>query len=101
MRTQLTIFTLLLLGIISTLAFQGVSAQPSFVPAEAPALNANPLATPTPYEAAEQTTTGGPPLSLTLSMLCFCLMLLLISGVFVLGVVVRTQNHKNHVDGWQ
>lgn len=100
MRTQLTILTLVLTGIISMLVFQGVSAQPSFIPVEAPVSNANPLSTPAPdeYEESTQTTAGGPPLSLSLSMLCLCLVMLLIIGIFVLGVAVRTQNHKDHVD---
>ncbi|MDP1715540.1 MAG: hypothetical protein Q8L41_12420 [Anaerolineales bacterium] len=98
MRTQLTFFTLLLLAIISTLAFQDVSAQPSFSPVEVRLSNANPLTTPVPAQLPAQPNPGGPPLSLTISMLCFCFMLLLIIGVFVLGVVVRNQNRKDHVD---
>lgn len=97
MRTQLTILTLVLTGIISTLAFQSVSAQPSFIPVEARISNANLLATPTPAQPPAQLNPGGPPLSLTISMLCFCLMLLLIIGVFVVGVVVRNQNSKDHM----
>ncbi len=98
MRTQLTILTLVLTGIISTLAFQSVSAQPSFIPVEARISNANLLAAPTPAQPPAQLNPGGPPLSLTISMLCFCFMLLLIIGVFVLGVVVRNQDHKDHVN---
>ena len=97
MRTQLTILTLVLTGIISTLAFQSVSAQPSFIPLEARISNANLLATPTPARQPAQLNPGGPPLSLTISMLCFCFMLLLIIGVFVVGVVVRNQNSKDHM----
>jgi len=37
----------------------------------------------------------GPPLSLTLSLVCFCGMLLLILGVFVLGVIVRRDTSRN------
>lgn len=97
MRTQLIILTLVLTGIISMLAFQGVSAQPSFIPVEARLSNANLLTTPTPAQPPAQPSPGGPPLSLTISMLCFCLMLLLIIGVFVVGVVVRNQNSKDHM----
>ncbi len=69
---------ILLIGIVSALAF----AQPSFTQASA--------STPTPSIPIDQPANpGGPPLSLTISLLCFCLALLLIIGVFVLGVVVR------------
>ena len=98
MRTQLIILTLVLTGIISMLAIQGVSAQPSFIPVEARLSNANLLATPTPAQPPAQPSPDGPPLSLTISMLCFCFMLLLIIGVFILGVVVRNQDRKDHVD---
>ena len=37
----------------------------------------------------------GPPLSLTLSLLCFCLVFLLLIGVFVLGVMVRMPSRKD------
>lgn len=74
---------LLLIGITFTLAF----ARPVFVSANA----ASPLVTPMPSPPVDQAAPNGPPLSLTLSMLCFCLVLLLIIGVFVLGIVARRQ----------
>lgn len=92
MRTRLTVFIFILIGMTSTLAVQNVSAHPSIVPVGAIDSNAYPLATPTP------TAPSGPPLSLTISLLCFCFLLLLIGGVFVLGVIVRTRNRKDHVD---
>lgn len=97
MQTKLIIFTILLLGSMAALTAQGASAQPSFVSAEAPASNAN-LTTPTPYEDSLQTAPGAPPLGLTLSLLGFCLLLLVILGVFVLGVIVRAQNRKDNAD---
>lgn len=36
----------------------------------------------------------GPPLGLTIALLCFCLIFLLIIGVIVLGLVVRRDNRK-------
>ena len=36
----------------------------------------------------------GPPLSLTISLICFCVIFLLVIGVIVLGVIVRNQNIK-------
>jgi hypothetical protein len=57
--------------------------------------------TPTPYavptssfgdsDTAEQT---GPPLALTIALLCFCLIFVLIIGVIVLGFIVRKDNAK-------
>lgn len=90
MRTKLLLFVLLLIGLISTLAF----AQPAYSTAS-PVSTANPLFTPAPSQPVDQTAPSGPPLSLTLSLLCFCLVLLLIFGVFVLGVVTRNQNYKH------
>jgi hypothetical protein len=88
-----------------------VSAQPTsqptptFVPTYAP-ISGVPLAvTPTPYaiptssfgdagtteKPPERT---GPPIALTIVLLCFCLLFLLIIGVVVLGLVVRRENYK-------
>lgn len=97
-RTQLTVFILLLIGMASTPPVQNVSAQQPFIPVEAIDSNAYPLAVPTPSATPTPTAPGGPPLSLTISLLCFCFLLLLIGGVFVLGVIVRTRNRKEHVD---
>lgn len=82
-RAKIIIFTLLLIGILSPLAI----APPS-VFASARTTNAVPLTTPAPSVPA---TPNGPPLSLTISLLCFCLTLLLIIGVFVLGIFARRQ----------
>ncbi len=87
-----------------------VSAQPTsqptptFVPTYAP-ISGVPLAvTPTPYAiptssfgdagTEEQPARTGPPLYLTIALLCFCLLFLLIIGVIVLGLVVRRGNYK-------
>ncbi|MEK6754386.1 MAG: hypothetical protein AABZ00_19185 [Chloroflexota bacterium] len=80
-RAKIIIFTLLLIGILSALALV-----PPIISANARATNAIPLITPTPSAPAIP---SGPPLSLTISLLCFCLTMSLIVGVFVLGVVVR------------
>lgn len=98
MRTQLTVFIFILIGMTSTLAARNVSAHPSIIPVEAIDSNAYLLATPAPFATPTPTAPGGPPLSLTISLLCFCFLLLLIGGVFVLGVIVRTRNRKDHVD---
>ncbi|MBI5964622.1 MAG: collagenase [Chloroflexi bacterium] len=87
---------------------RAVSAQPTaqptptFVPTIVPVSGAPIAVTPTPYAIPTSTindngsTPGlaGPPIWLTVSLLCFCCMLMLIIGVFVLGFVVRSQNHK-------
>jgi hypothetical protein len=71
---------------------------PTFVP-----ISGVPLAvTPTPYaiptssfsETESPEVRSGPPILLTVALLCFCLMLLLIVGVIVLGVVLRRGNTK-------
>lgn len=80
-RVKFFLPILLLIGVISALAFTA--------PALSHAGPSSVLSTPMPIPSMDQTTPGGPPLSLTLSMLCFCLVLLLIIGVFVLGIVAR------------
>jgi hypothetical protein len=47
--------------------------------------------TPTPFPDL-QPTPAGPPLSLTIALICFCLIFLAIIGILILGVVVRKQN---------
>ncbi|MDP1547885.1 MAG: peptidase MA family metallohydrolase [Anaerolineales bacterium] len=75
---------------------------PTFVPTYVPISGAPQAVTPTPYviptssfddsaPIGEQT---GPPLTLTISLLCFCLLFLLIIGVIVLGFIVRKDNYK-------
>ena len=86
---------------------RAVSAQPTsqptptFVPTIVPVSGAPLAVTPTPY-AIPTSTVGdgqpsartGPPLWMTLSLLGFCCVLMLIIGVFVIGMVVRSQNIK-------
>ena len=90
MRThaKLITFILLLVGILSTLAF----AQPTV---NVRALNSTSQTTPVPSPSPEEAISSGPPLSLTLSLLCFCLGFSLIIGVFVLGVMVRMPSRKD------
>jgi len=85
-----------------------VSAQPTamptptFVPTIVPVSGAPLAVTPTPYAIPTSTINNdgstparvGPPIWLTVSLLCFCCMIMLILGVFVLGFVVRSQNQK-------
>lgn len=71
---------------------------PTFVP-----ISGVPLAvTPTPYaiptssfsETESPEVRSGPPIMLTVALLCFCLVFLLIIGVIVLGVLLRRGNTK-------
>jgi hypothetical protein len=70
---------------------------PTFVP-----ISGVPLAvTPTPFQIPDPSSEQGrrgPPLSLTISLVCFCGVLLLIVGVFVLGVMARRGNHNPEGD---
>jgi len=76
---------------------------PTYVPTYIPiagipqAITATPGAIPTSTTGGNGSETGftGPPLMLTISLLCFCLVILLIFGVIILGVVVRSGNTKN------
>lgn len=73
---------------------------PTFVPTYVPVAGIPIAVTPTPYAIPtssfgdSETQRAGPPLSLTIALLCFCLLLLLILGVFVLGMIVRRGNPK-------
>lgn len=74
---------------------------PTFVPTYVPISGAPQAVTPTPYviptTSADDTSTGertAPPLMLTISLLCFCLLFLLIIGVIALGFFVRKDNYK-------
>lgn len=82
-------FALLLIAILSALTF----AQPAVTFADAPASSVVPQTT--PELSTEEIAPSGPPLSLTLSLLCFCLVFLLLIGVFVLGVMVRMPSRKD------
>ena len=83
-----------------------VQPTPTFVPTFVPVSGAPLAVTPTPYAIPTSSFSDapslatGPPLSLTIALLCFCGLLLLIIGVLVLGVVVRRGNAKRgkHVE---
>lgn len=86
---------------------RAVSAQPTsmptptFVPTYVP-VSGIPLAlTPTPYAVptssfsnAKPATSQTPFIALTIILVCICLVILLIFGVVVLGIIVRSQNQK-------
>jgi hypothetical protein len=84
-----------------------VSAQPTampaptFVPTYVPVSGAPLAMTPTPYAIptssftnAEPATSQTPFIILTIALVCICLVILLIFGVVVLGLIVRSQNQK-------
>jgi len=82
-----------------------VQPTPTYVPTFVPVSGAPLAVTPTPFAVPTSSfdngnlPSSGPPLSLTIALLCFCGMLLLIIGVFVIGAIIRRQNAKggNHV----
>ncbi len=76
---------------------------PTHVPTIMPVSGAPLAITPTPYaiptssfgdDQSPSPTRSGPPIALTLALLGFCCVLLVIIGVFVLGIIVRSQNRK-------
>jgi hypothetical protein len=72
---------------------------PTHVPTYMPVSGAPLAITPTPLSIptssfTETATSSGPPLGLTIALLCVCGLMLLIIGVLVLGVVVRRGNAK-------
>ncbi len=73
---------------------------PTFVPTYVPiagipiAITPTPYAIPTSSSGDTEAQPSGPPLSLTIALLCFCLLILLVIGVFVLGLIVRRGNPK-------
>jgi hypothetical protein len=86
---------------------RAVSAQPTsqptptFVPTYVPVSGAPLAVTPTPYAVptssfsnAKPATSQTPFIVLTIALVCICLVILLIFGVVVLGLVVRSQNQK-------
>jgi hypothetical protein len=90
---------------------RAVSAQPTsqptptYVPTYVP-VSGIPLAvTPTPYSVPPSSFNGTDPaarktfIGLTIGLICICLTLLIIFGVVVLGLVVRSQNHKAGKNG--
>ena len=90
---------------------RAVSAQPTsqptptFVPTYVPISGAPLAVTPTPYAVptssfeGSENTPKGPPIWLTIALICICLVILLIIGVVILGLVVRTQNQKSKSGG--
>ena len=76
-------------------------ATPTYVPTIVPVSGALMAITPTPFAVPTSSfngtppTSSRPPLSLTITLLCFCGLLLLIFGVFTLGFIVRSQNMKS------
>jgi hypothetical protein len=84
-----------------------VSAQPTsmptatFVPTYVPVSGAPLAVTPTPYAIptssftnATPATSSKPFIALTVALVCICLVILIIFGVVVLGLIVRSQNQK-------
>jgi hypothetical protein len=75
-------------------------ATPTFVPTIVPVSGAPLAVTPTPYAVPTSSLGGtsplssGPSLSLTIALLGLCCLLLLIFGVIILGLVVRSRNMK-------
>ncbi len=78
---------------------------PTFVPTYVPVSGAPLAVTPTPYAVPTSSFIGsdskpkGPPIGLTIALACICLVILLIFGVLILGLVVRTQNQKAYKGG--
>jgi hypothetical protein len=89
---------------------RAVSAQPTaqptptFVPTYIPISGAPLAVTPTPYAIPTSSfnesnnISKGPPLSLTIALVCFCGIILLVFGVLILGFVVRGQNKNGGTD---
>ena len=86
---------------------RAVSAQPTsmptptFVPTYVPVSGAPLAVTPTPYAVptssftnATPATSSKPFIALTVALVCICLVILIIFGVVILGLVVRSQNRK-------
>ena len=90
---------------------RAVSAQatsqptPTFVPTYVPISGAPLAVTPTPYAVPTSSFTGsdnasnGPPIWLSIALVCICLVILLIFGVLILGFVVRAQNQNSQKGG--
>ncbi|MFN8412836.1 MAG: peptidase MA family metallohydrolase [Anaerolineales bacterium] len=78
---------------------------PTFVPTYVPVSGAPLAITPTPYVVPTSSfdntglPTNRPPLALTISLICFCLVFLVMIGVIVLGILVRTNNAKKNKGG--
>ena len=80
---------------------------PTHVPTFVPVSGAPLSVTPTPYviptssflDDSSPLNGGGPPRSLTIALICFCFLLLLIFGVIILGLIVRSGNLKKAKGG--
>jgi len=79
---------------------------PTFIPTYVPVSGIPPAVTPTPYVVptssfsdSEPPASRTPFIVLTIGLICICLTLLIIIGVVVLGLVVRSQNHKAGKNG--
>ncbi|MFN8380826.1 MAG: hypothetical protein U0V02_02745 [Anaerolineales bacterium] len=92
-RVIIVILILLLIGIPSTLVF--AQASNLHINSNTSTVKVIPLTTVTPSLTPEEAAQSGPPLSLTLSLLCFCLAFSLVIGVFVLGIMVRSPGREN------
>lgn len=90
----LRIFVQVLILILAGVSFTSAFARPAISSSKLRASNAVLLVTPTPASE-DEAAPSGPPLSLTLSLLCFCLVFGLLIGVFVLGVIVRRPASKD------
>jgi len=85
---------------------RAVSAQataqptPTYVPTYVPvsgaplAMTPIPFAVPTSSFVDSENTPKGPPIALTIALICFCGMILLILGILALGLIVRSNNQK-------
>lgn len=90
----------------STSANATAQPTPTYVPTIIPISGAplmNQVGTPTPIPTSSSgdeitSTSGGPPLTLTLTLLGFCCLFLLLIGVFILGIFVRRDNRKGGKD---
>lgn len=89
-----------------------VSAQPTaqptptFVPTYVPISGAPLAVTPTPYAVPTSSFVNttppvakGPPIALTIALICMCGVILLILGVIVIGILARSQNQKAGKNG--
>jgi hypothetical protein len=90
---------------------RAVSAQatsqptPTLIPTYVPVSGAPLAVTPTPYAVPTSSFIGseakpkGPPIGLTIALVCICLAILILFGVVILGLVVRNQNQKSQKRG--
>jgi hypothetical protein len=90
-HAKIITFIVLLAGLFSTLAF----AKPTLASVETHVSNSILQTTPAPSPSPDEVTSSGPPLSMTISLLCFCLAFSLVIGVFVLGFIVRMPSRED------